>query len=459
MPPQPKGESPMNRHESLYLTISLVLIVLFLNACGTTATSEPTPTLTLKPKIAATASGPPPDSPAAPEELFDAIEEDLEAVKSILDGGVPVNAIDEHGTTALHLASANGCVDIVSYLIAVGANVNAGTKEDRFTPLHFAAYYGQQETAKMLLENGAMVDAGAATGITPLHLICEVGAPEFVEMLLEAGADPDLVSEQGFSALYLTLRMENVPTVELLLDHRADVNARFNTSQPHPNSPLALAAWMGNQEMVKLLLDHDARDPWLSDVPGFDPYDFEPLAVRWEGDRIMAGSHPFFLGAHYAKRPWVDPSTMPEDTTGTNFFTWADHSTTDELLILYIENEQGHQSGVKILLPSFIGEDGVHFRDGVTQIAKDGPFVTIRVVGNPGTHGRVILHRGNETIENEIDDEGSAIFELAKVTQNEPLTIEFLGEDGVLVKTIDLDCVTRGASVGSVFYDVWLTNP
>ena len=59
------------------------------------------------------------------EQLFKAIGSNkIEEVKMLIEKGADVNVVDEHGITALHLASLLGYSEIVKMLIEAGANVN-----------------------------------------------------------------------------------------------------------------------------------------------------------------------------------------------------------------------------------------------------------------------------------------------------------------------------------------------
>ena len=71
--------------------------------------------------------------------------------------------------TALHLAAANGHVDVVKVLIQNGADVNA-VDEYKFTALHLAARHGHVDIAKVLIENGADVNAVQKDKCTALHI-------------------------------------------------------------------------------------------------------------------------------------------------------------------------------------------------------------------------------------------------------------------------------------------------
>src|ERR1700679_2610129 len=67
--------------------------------------------------------------------------------------------------------------------------INARSK-DGFTALHFACYFGQPAAARVLIENGAAVDAVAAnpTLVMPLHSAASARNLEAVRLLLGHGA-------------------------------------------------------------------------------------------------------------------------------------------------------------------------------------------------------------------------------------------------------------------------------
>lgn len=64
-----------------------------------------------------------------------------------------LDAKNEEGQTAAHLAASAGHNGILSLLIKAGTSVNA--KDSRsLTPLHYAAIHNLPETARLLLEEG-----------------------------------------------------------------------------------------------------------------------------------------------------------------------------------------------------------------------------------------------------------------------------------------------------------------
>lgn len=67
-------------------------------------------------------------------------------------------------------------------------------REDRSTPLHLAAGLGRVETVKLLLRNGADVNAICYNDFSPLHLADNA---KIATILVKAGAKLDLVSVAG----------------------------------------------------------------------------------------------------------------------------------------------------------------------------------------------------------------------------------------------------------------------
>lgn len=157
---------------------------------------------------------------------------DVEAVRSLLDGGADPNAAQGDGLTALHLAAQEGHIEIVGLLIGAGAEVEAKTRIGDYTPLHLASGGGHASVARSLLEAGA--DPGAmttTTGVTPLHLAARArGGEGVVRALLEHGAPVDARERSsGQTALMFASASGRAASVEELLGHGADPAIRTET--------------------------------------------------------------------------------------------------------------------------------------------------------------------------------------------------------------------------------------
>ncbi|BAT88718.1 hypothetical protein VIGAN_05230100 [Vigna angularis var. angularis] len=134
------------------------------------------------------------------EALLDAVRyNDMDDVKSLEANGVPLDSKDDQGRTALHMAAANGHVDIVEYLIIKGVDLNA-PNEEKNTPLHWACLNGHVEVVKKLILAGANVSVLNRHERTPMDEAVSRGKLEVMDATNEAVALVELrgamVSEQ-----------------------------------------------------------------------------------------------------------------------------------------------------------------------------------------------------------------------------------------------------------------------
>lgn len=157
----------------------------------------------------------------------------MEAVQAIIDKEPKlVNARDEKGLSPVIVALYCGRKDIADCLIAQGAvldifEASAAGRSDRirellkqnpslinrfssdgFNPLHLAAFFGNYDTARLLLEQGAIVNAQSHNPmkVTSLHSAVAGNQTEVAIILIEKGADVNANQEGGFTPLHSRLR-------------------------------------------------------------------------------------------------------------------------------------------------------------------------------------------------------------------------------------------------------------
>jgi ankyrin repeat protein len=131
----------------------------------------------------------------ADRELLDAARSgDLGAVSSILDHGANPDSPDEHGLTALAIATMFGHAEIASRLIDAGADPNA-RDESGSTVLMMASEFPRPDIVRMLVSVGADLNADATDGRTALlaAIWSEDSNAEVVKTLCDAGADTTVV--------------------------------------------------------------------------------------------------------------------------------------------------------------------------------------------------------------------------------------------------------------------------
>ncbi|XP_022096882.1 ankyrin repeat domain-containing protein 49-like [Acanthaster planci] len=102
--------------------------------------------------------------------LWAAENNETEIVKELLaQQAALVNALDEDRYTPLHRAAYNGHASMVELLLQHNANINART-EDGWCPLHCASRWNNASVVSVLLQNGSDINAQTNGGQTALHL-------------------------------------------------------------------------------------------------------------------------------------------------------------------------------------------------------------------------------------------------------------------------------------------------
>jgi len=131
-------------------------------------------------------------------------------------------------------------------------------------PLHEAAYAGNLEAVRRLLDGGTAVDVPDLEGRTPLMWASFNGHTAVNALLLENGAAINAREVNGRTALMYASSGPFAETVILLLEKGADVNVQ---GAAEGFSALMTAAAEGQVEVVLLLLAYGA-DPDVKDVDG-----------------------------------------------------------------------------------------------------------------------------------------------------------------------------------------------
>ena len=123
--------------------------------------------------------------------------------------------------------------------------------KDGFTALHFAGFFGQPESARILIEGGASVDAVAANPmkVMPLHSAASARNLEAVRLLLESGAPPNARQHGGWVPIHSAAQNGDRAMVQLLLKHKADPTLTNDDGK----TPAQVALEKGHTEVAALL--------------------------------------------------------------------------------------------------------------------------------------------------------------------------------------------------------------
>lgn len=159
-------------------------------------------------------------------------------------------------------------------LLLEGADVGVRDEFNR-TPLHYA---GSAGIAKILLENGAYIDAESRDSETPLHRAVDRDNYEVTSLLLRFGANVNVANSQLKTPLHM---VKSVQIAMLLLKNMALVNAGDNLG----STPLHEASKSGHATMIQVLTKFGA------DVKAVDNQDRTALHLACEApsdlDRVV----------------------------------------------------------------------------------------------------------------------------------------------------------------------------
>jgi hypothetical protein len=146
-------------------------------------------------------------------------------------------------------------------LIEQGADVNAKDGTEQSAYLIATSEVGEDPALlELTLANGADVDAKDSYNGTGLIRAAHRGYPEIVERLIGAGIELDHVNRLGWTALLEAIILgdggrDHVETVRLLVDAGVDVNLADGQGV----SPLAHAERAGYDEIASILLSGGAE--------------------------------------------------------------------------------------------------------------------------------------------------------------------------------------------------------
>ncbi|CAF2791794.1 unnamed protein product [Rotaria sp. Silwood2] len=203
---------------------------------------------------------------------------DLDVVKRVLTFNPSlVNCRDVQGrnSTPLHFAAGYNRIQVVEYLLAMGADVTARDKGG-LVPLHNSCSYGHLEVTALLLNNGASSQVTDLWKVTPLHESAAKGKFEICKLLIKYGADInkknrdgaiplDLVKDRdsdvadllrGDSAILELAKKGNLERLRKLLTPE-NVNCRDPLGRN--STSLHLAAGYNHYEIAQFLLENGSN--------------------------------------------------------------------------------------------------------------------------------------------------------------------------------------------------------
>jgi ankyrin repeat protein len=180
---------------------------------------------------------------------------DIAGVIRCLATAKNIDAVDENGFNALHLASGLGHVEVVELLLASNCIDVDMPAADGYLAIHFASAKGYDRIVYLLGKAGSKINAKNDDVESPLFLSARFGNNGALNTLLQFSA---LVNEQslcGETPLFIAAASGNFLIVNRLLKHK---NILIDLTDCHGATPLLVASQNGNDNIVSALLEAGA---------------------------------------------------------------------------------------------------------------------------------------------------------------------------------------------------------
>lgn len=134
--------------------------------------------------------------------------------------------------------------------VALSKNANAfnTANAEGYSPLILACYRGNNEVAKLLIENGSDINGSSKMG-TPLMASIVKGNTEIAKILIEKKADIHASDANETTALIYATNFKNYEIVSLLIKAGADYTKKDNRG----NSALDYAILLDDDKLIETL--------------------------------------------------------------------------------------------------------------------------------------------------------------------------------------------------------------
>ncbi|KAH8654475.1 ankyrin repeat-containing domain protein [Tricladium varicosporioides] len=247
-----------------------------------------------------------------------AIEGNAEIVSFLLEAGSAINAKEKYGKTALDYAGTYGCYQVAKILLDAGCNLlndvdnewnpltravtenhlectrlileNRGKADvdgpDHWTPLRFAVTSSEIEIARILLKHGA--NPNTTLGDSPILRITSFnGELEMAKLLIENGAAIDAPDTEGMTSFQKASSFYKIDYATYFLDHGADIDHTDTLGK----TALSHACFASYIDMAEILIEKGA-DVNKLDLEGWSPLHYSVQSVGMVRLLLSKGADP-----------------------------------------------------------------------------------------------------------------------------------------------------------------------
>ena len=175
----------------------------------------------------------------------------------------------------LHLAAYNGEENVVRTLVELGANIEG---KDKYygTPLYVAILNDKENVVRTLVELGANIEGKNEYGNTPLYVAISNDKENVVRTLVELGANIESRDKYGNTPLHVAILNDKENVVRTLVELGANIEGK----NKYDKTPLHLAVSNDKENVVRTLVELGAN------IESKNEYGQTPLHyAAWKGKK------------------------------------------------------------------------------------------------------------------------------------------------------------------------------
>ncbi|XP_048825594.1 SH3 and multiple ankyrin repeat domains protein 2-like isoform X2 [Brienomyrus brachyistius] len=180
----------------------------------------------------------------------------VEVIKALRNGGAHLDFRAKDGMTALHKAAKSKNLVALTTLLELGASPDYKDSRGLTALYHTAMVGGDPNCCEMLLQEHSSISCQDENGWHEVHQACRYGHVQHLEHLLFYGADMSAQNASGNTALHICALYNQDNCARVLLVRGANKEVKNFNSQ----TPFQVAIIAGNFELAELIKKHKETD-------------------------------------------------------------------------------------------------------------------------------------------------------------------------------------------------------
>jgi ankyrin repeat protein len=163
-----------------------------------------------------------------------------------------MHVVDRDGCNLLHTAARSGHSLLTGFLLSLDVFDIDAMNNQGHTALHLACMSNAQEIVVLLVKHNAAIDLLDISGRTAFHFACVSGNTNMARWMAQHGAQWFKTTFQGNSGLHMACALGDLPMVEWLIGQ----GMKCDVANSKGLTPVLLAYHSGHSEVVNYIVTH-----------------------------------------------------------------------------------------------------------------------------------------------------------------------------------------------------------